>query len=844
VVRPLLSWRAETRFVTAQAATTFLADAGVPAEPSTRTSLRRVPMWALTLGVWTLYAFILAVVLRSAAASGGAAIPSWIIPLAAAQGLAWWALTPAIAWLARTATTARIGRGSSLVVHAAGAVVTAAAMTAVRVWTREAAGGDGASLFAPAFVYWFDAHVLIYVTVVFVARALDLHRRYRDSMARTHLLELQLSRAQMQFLELQLQPHFLFNCLNAVSELAHEAPEAAERMLRQLHALLRVSLERAGQDEVTLDEELAGLAPYIEIQKTRFSDWLSVDTRIDPAARDALVPHLILQPLVENAIRHGLAVRSGPGRVEISAQVLTGTLRLTVKDDGVGLSPARMAARPGIGLRNARDRLRQLYDPDYRFVLRAGPDSGTVVELDVPLRRRERHGHDSERTTARDAAGRVADGATYATGLAREHNPSADAPHLALVGSDGGLMDRLGADPLDLPPGYDEGSALVTGGWASVRRPEPVAPPPPQPVVPRGPFTALGLTIKQWLGILAGWTVIGLFWSYQIVLIARYRPGVPVAPPSERMLNLIGAAVWAILTPVALLLAQRVRITRERFAERFAIHVLAAVGIGAMQIVLSAAFAPGVPVQSILPINPQQIVFNLFIYFFILTWSHARDFSAWYRERELADVRLETAIARSRYQALCVQLRPHFVLGTLDLLTGLVHEDVPRAERLITRLADVLRLTLDSAAEPDTTLRKELELLRAYVDVYQLGIRPGVRLVARSQPELLGATLPNRLLRTLADDVLGTYASDARVDIVVEAERFSGTTRVRVQAEGPATASRVGAAWPGSVEAAALAEADHSVSLLFPDARTAIVMLDDRPDGSPVRDFAFAARPA
>jgi LytS/YehU family sensor histidine kinase len=694
-------------------------------------------------------------------------------------------------------------------------------------------------------VLWFSLPLELIPMVAAAAFGLVVVyvQRERDNAVLQATLRAELASARLQTLRLQLNPPFLFNALNSIASLVHSDAAKADAAIAALYSFLRASLAVTRGEETTLENELRLVDAYLEIESLRF-DWLTVDLDVPDALRASCVPAFVLQLLVENAIRHGLAVRSGPGRVEISAQVLTGTLRLTVKDDGVGLSPARMAARPGIGLRNARDRLRQLYDPDYRFVLRAGPDSGTIVELDVPLRRRDRQGHDTQRASIRETAGHIAEAGAFATGLARDHRASADAPHLALLDGDAGLMDRLGADPLDLPPGYDEGSALVTGGWASVRRPEPVAPPPPEPVVPRGPFTALGLTIKQWLGILAGWTVIGLFWSYQIVLIARYRPGVPVAPPSERMLNLIGAAVWAILTPVALLLAQRVRITRERFAERFAIHVLAAVGIGATQIVLSAAFAPGVPVQSILPINPQQIVFNLFIYFFILTWSHARDFSAWYRERELADVRLETAIARSRYQALCVQLRPHFVLGTLDLLTGLVHEDVPRAERLITRLADVLRLTLDSAAEPDTTLRKELELLRAYLDVYQLGIRPGVRLVARSQPELLGATLPNRLLRTLADDVLGTYASDARVDIVVEAERFSGTTRVRVQAEGPATASRVGAAWPGSVEAAALAEADHSVSLLFPDARTAIVMLDDRPDGSPVRDFAFAARPA
>ena len=129
------------------------------------------------------------------------------------------------------------------------------------------------------------------------------------------------------------------------------------------------------------------------------------------------------------------------------------------------------------------------------------------------------------------------------------------------------------------------------------------------------------------------------------------------------------------------------------------------------------------PILDAFNINP--LTGNFFLYFGLLAWSHSRDFAAWYRARELTSAELTSEIARSRFQALCVQVRPQFVLGTLDLLARLVHVDVPRADRLIARLADVLRLTLDTAALRSTTLQEELDLVTASVEAHRLGIRPG-----------------------------------------------------------------------------------------------------------------------
>jgi len=183
-----------------------------------------------------------------------------------------------------------------------------------------------------------------------------------------------------------------------------------------------------------------------------------------------------------------------------------------------------------------------------------------------------------------------------------------------------------------------------------------------------------------------------------------------------------------------------------------------------------------------------------------------------------------------------------------------VHEDVNRTERLIARLADVLRLTLDAASERQTSLRRELELVRAYVDVHDLGVRPGTSLTLHVAPETLSVQLPNRLLRTLIDDLLmgsGGVVAPESVAVTVESARLvGGATRVRVHAATPdgsdaAEAGRPGG-WAEAVEKATLAERDRKVSLYFPDSMTAIVLLADR-DAEASRDSApalLSAQPA
>ena len=242
--------------------------------PVRESAAKRWRRWALVFGAWTAYGLSQGLLYKVTLGEG--TLWSWAVTICVGVAWFWALLTPGIAWLQRRIEEAHLGRLGALAVHAVIAPAVALVVTVARQRLTTALSPLDIGPMLPNYVYWLDVHILTYAMVVAAAWAFGLHLRYRDRTVRTHMLEVQLARAQLQFLGLQLQPHFLFNCLNAISELAHEAPVAAERMLRQLHTLLRLSLERAGQDEVTLDEELASLDPYFDIQRARFSEWLKV----------------------------------------------------------------------------------------------------------------------------------------------------------------------------------------------------------------------------------------------------------------------------------------------------------------------------------------------------------------------------------------------------------------------------------------------------------------------------------------------------------------------------------------------------------------------------------------
>ncbi len=233
----------------------------------------------------------------------------------------------------------------------------------------------------------FHFGVVTYWVLVVLRHTFDFYTRYREEELRVSRMETQLATAQLHALRMQLQPHFLFNTLNAIAALMHRDIDAAERMLARLSDFLRLTLESGTVQEVTLRQELDFLRRYLEIEQTRFADRLDVRMDVEPELLEARVPNLILQPLVENAIRHGVARSAAAGRIGIAAHRQNGSLRLEVTDDGPGLPRgASRPAREGVGLSNTRARLAQLYGPASQLTLANRGEGGLHVTLTIPYR--------------------------------------------------------------------------------------------------------------------------------------------------------------------------------------------------------------------------------------------------------------------------------------------------------------------------------------------------------------------------------------------------------------------------------------------------------------------------
>jgi two-component system, LytTR family, sensor kinase len=245
------------------------------------------------------------------------------------------------------------------------------------------------SFFYAIFSLDFAYRVMGFSFLMAFSYALDYHQRYHDKAVMSSRLEAQLAQARLDALKMQLQPHFLFNTLNAVSALLHKDPDAADRMIARLGDFLRMTLENDGGHEVSLAEEMTFLNCYLGIEKVRFEDRLTTRVDAGPDVLPALVPNLILQPIVENAIRHGVGRTMGPGRIEIAAVRQNGRLRLQVKDNGAGWTPpVHGGDTSGVGIANTRRRLTQLYGRDHRLEFAGAAGEGCTVTLELPFRTR------------------------------------------------------------------------------------------------------------------------------------------------------------------------------------------------------------------------------------------------------------------------------------------------------------------------------------------------------------------------------------------------------------------------------------------------------------------------
>jgi two-component system LytT family sensor kinase len=349
-----------------------------------------VRVWAIGFILWTLLALLSATGAHLYMASMGSP-ESWaqLLAWSVTVSFIWSLLTPVVYELTRRFAFDRSSWTTSLPIHLAACVALTFAASAVIVlldpvvtWTPEKHIPFLAHTLSRVFMdfqrYWY---------IVLITQALAYYSKYQERELQSSQLEAQLALAQLEVLKIQLEPHFLFNTLNSIAALARNDGLAAENMTLQLADLLRFSLDAVGVHEVPLSRELTFLQKYIDIQQTRFQDRLQVEMDIQPRTLSALVPNLLMQPLVENAIRHGIGPRRAPGFVRISTRQVFDELWLEISDNGQGLTFCGGVVPPeGVGLQNTRARLRQLYNHDHKMTLEDAPDGGCIVKIHIPFR--------------------------------------------------------------------------------------------------------------------------------------------------------------------------------------------------------------------------------------------------------------------------------------------------------------------------------------------------------------------------------------------------------------------------------------------------------------------------
>lgn len=364
--------------------------AAPPTAPPTRS--RRLVWVGFLAALWTLLGLLSAAQAAAWRAREGRPV-EW--PVLLADRLADWyscaLFTPAYFWLARRFPITRRTWARGVAAHAGATAVFVVLKYVLYVGAGAALGlgvGRGRVVATVLDVLYenFVYENMAFWAVAGVVHAVEFYRHAQEREAHAARLRAELARAQLDALAGQLRPHFLFNTLNSVSSLMHRDVDAADAVLARLGDLLRRTLRSGERHEVPLADELEVLGDYVAIVAARFRDRLTVDVRADAGTEQALVPHFLLQPLVENALEHGIARRAGAGRVEVRAERAGEWLRLSVADDGPGIARGGAALPEGIGLANTRRRLAVLYGDRQRLALADRPGEGLVVTVDVPFR--------------------------------------------------------------------------------------------------------------------------------------------------------------------------------------------------------------------------------------------------------------------------------------------------------------------------------------------------------------------------------------------------------------------------------------------------------------------------
>ena len=352
---------------------------------------RRSVRYGLIFGIWTIVAlfFSTQVYLMNYAEKQ---------PIRYAQSFLWqasacylWALaTPLVLWLSRRYCIERSNWVRRVALHFLFSIVLCSSQSAFHLITYMLLMGRGGNITAfRTFNYLYynlDRWMLVYWLILVLTHAFNYYQGFRKGELKASQLHTQLVQSQLEALKMQVQPHFLFNTLHSISALLSKDTDGARKMITRLGDFLRLTLENSGSMEVTLQQEIEFLNGYLEIERIRFQDRLTTDIHVDPEVLDVRVPNLILQPIVENAMRHAIG-NSTSGRVEITVVPRNGVVRIEVKDNGPGIQVDRTLELPrgrGLGLANTRARLEGLYGDAASFELTNDPSGGLVVALEIP----------------------------------------------------------------------------------------------------------------------------------------------------------------------------------------------------------------------------------------------------------------------------------------------------------------------------------------------------------------------------------------------------------------------------------------------------------------------------
>ncbi len=379
-----------------------------------RFTLKDWRLWAASFGFfWTLFVCGVVSMYGFQRTGGGSDLMSEeIFTLPLIQDTIFAILAPFVFVIAASHPIRKVNRIRSGLLYLGGGVLFAIAHVLIRLLSYPAWNYD-VKKYQWALINWRTLHLsiywpalkriflwnlvedifAIYIPIIVIAHAVLYYTRYREREIRAAQLQAQLSDAKLLALKSQLQPHFLFNTLHSISSLMLRDVQSADTMIARLSDLLRMSLEDEGQHLISLKRELDFTQAYLDIEKIRFGERLAVAFDVPPEALDVLVPHFLLQPLVENSIKHGISKRSAAGEIMVSARLSRGTLDLTVRDNGSGNNRGTGVTGPldsGIGLKGTRERLRTLYGDDQRLDINFLADGAVEVTISLPFRREAR----------------------------------------------------------------------------------------------------------------------------------------------------------------------------------------------------------------------------------------------------------------------------------------------------------------------------------------------------------------------------------------------------------------------------------------------------------------------